>query len=89
MGTVKDDLGMHMNYTDSREHNLVADRNNRTINDLIRFNFYSLTFRMTPNIMVIKLTTIATKHLNWSPVKGGVSTYHRPYFIMRGLSLNL
>ena len=53
-----------MKYTDVRYHKPIADQHNQTVKDSIRSILYSLTYIIIPNIVVKKLTTIATKKLN-------------------------
>ena len=40
---------------------------------------------MNPNLIVKKLTTIATQRLNWFPVTCGFSTYYLLHVIMHGI----
>ena len=87
MDTAKDELGMHMNYTDSGDQKPVSDHNNCMVKGHIISIFHSLLFRLNSNIMVKKISTIENKHLNRFPFKGGVSPYYIPHVIMDGLPL--
>ena len=87
MDTAKDDLGMHMNYTDSGDQKPISEHNNCMVKYHIISIFHSLLFRMISNIMVKKLATIENKHLNWFPFKCGISPYYSPHVIMDGLPI--
>ena len=67
MDIVKDDPGVCMNYTAAGDHEPAADCNNLMFKDHIRSIFHSLPFIIIPKIMVIKITAIKNKCLNWSP----------------------
>ena len=59
-----DELDMHMNYTAAEEHYPDDDHNNNMVRDCTRSIFHSLPFIMIPNLVVSKLTNIATKITN-------------------------
>ena len=88
MGTVKNDLGMHMNYTAAKYHEPVAQHNILTVKDCIRTIFHSLPFIMTPKLMVSKLTTIATNRLNWFSVNVIISHYYISNIIIHWILLD-
>jgi hypothetical protein len=77
-----------MNYTSTGEHESVAERNNRTIQECIRAVFHSLPFKAIPKVMLMHLAMDVTKKLNFFPTKGGVSDYYSPYVIMSGRKLD-
>ena len=57
MDTVKDGLGVHMNYTATGEHEPVSERNNHTFKDHIIPIYHYLPFRIIPKLTVSKTTT--------------------------------
>ena len=50
--TVKHNLGVHMNYKSAGDYEHVSECNNFMVINCIRSIFHSLTFRMTPNLIV-------------------------------------
>jgi hypothetical protein len=88
MDPVKDQLGTTMNYTSTGEHESVAERNNRTIQERIRAVYHSLPFKAIPKVMLQHLAMDCTQKINYFPAKGGVSDYYSPYVIMSGKKLD-
>ena len=65
-----------MQYCNAQDHVPEAERNNRTIKERVRVNFYQLPFKCLPQVLVIILVTEATKKLNYVPAKHGISRYY-------------
>ena len=52
---------INMQYCNAQDHVPEAERNNRTIKERVRVNFYQLPFKCLPQVLVIILVTEATK----------------------------
>ena len=84
MDSVKDELGIDMNYTARGEHVPEAERNNRTIAERIRAAYHNLPYKAIPKLMLKYLAMECTHQLNLFPAKGGVSPYYSPHMIITG-----
>ena len=88
METVKDDLGVTMQYSPSQAHVPEAERNNRVLKERIRATYHRLPFKALP-IKVMKLLVMETaRKLNYFPNQCGISQYYSPRQILHKESLD-
>jgi hypothetical protein len=76
MEKVKDNLGVRMNFTNALDHVPEAERNNRTIKELVRAAYHRLLYKALPRTLVRYLVTTQASQLNLFPAKGGISPYY-------------
>ena len=79
---------IRMNYAAANEHVPRAERNNRTIQERVRCNYYQLPYVHLPRILVKYLVSESTKKLNFFPNKNGVSKYYSPRMILHKENLD-
>ena len=77
-----------MNYASANEHVPRAERNNRTIQERVRCNYYQLPYVHLPKIVVKYLVSESAKKLNFFPNKNGVSKYFSPRMILHKENLD-
>ena len=77
-----------MNYASANEHVPRAERNNRTIQERVRCNYYQLPYVHLPKIVVKYLVSESVKKLNFFPNKNGVSKYFSPRMILHKENLD-
>lgn len=82
MDQVKDELDIEMNYTNAQDHEPTAKRNNRTLKERARAQYYRLPYKAISKVMIRYLVMECANKLNMFPVKGGVSEYYSPRVIM-------
>ena len=82
MEKVEDELQIDMNYTTTGEHENIAERNNRTIQDRIRAEYHRLPYKMIPKLMLTYLAMVCTSCINWFPAKGGISSHCSPHVLL-------
>jgi hypothetical protein len=82
MDKVKDDLGVCMNFTNALDHVSEAERNNRTIKELVRAAYHRLPFKALPRQLIRYLVQTQASQLNLFPAKGGISPYYSPRTIL-------
>jgi hypothetical protein len=82
MEKVKDDLGVHMNFTNALDHVPEAERNNRTIKEQVWAAYHQLPYKALPRQMIRYLVTTQASQLNLFPTKGGISPYYSPRTIL-------
>ena len=88
MDQVKDDLDIDMNYSNPQDHVPEAERNNRTIKERFRAATHRLPFKKIPKVMIRYLAMVETDHLNYFPVKGGISSFYGPRTILGAPALD-
>src|SRR5210317_1695043 len=88
MDDVEDNLGVRMNYTNTRDHVSVAERNNRTIKEAFRTALHRSPYNRIPEVLIKQLAMICTNSLNWFPAKNGVSSNYSPMTIIEGKCLD-
>ena len=71
-----------LNYATVNEHVPQAERNNRTIKDRVRCNYYQLPYDHLPRILVKYLVSTSMKKINFFPAKHGVSKHYTPRKIL-------
>jgi hypothetical protein len=74
---VEDNRDVDMNVTNAQDHVPEAERNNRTIKEMIRAAYHRLPYKAIPQIMICYLAMIQANQLNLFPVKGGFSKYYK------------
>ena len=82
MEPLMDDLNIQANYTSAGEHEITAERNNRTIGECIRMAYHSLPYAALPPTMTKHSAMVVTNQLNYFPAKGGISKFLSPHVIM-------
>ena len=79
---IKDELGIHMNYTSAGEHEPTAERNNQHLKNLIRTQFHRTPYKAIPKLMTAAFGRNAARTSNFYPAKGGISKYYSPQMIV-------
>ena len=79
---------ININYASANEHVPRAERNNRTIQERVRCNYYQLPYVHLPRIIVKYLVSESAKKLNFFPNKNGVSKYYSPRMILHKENLD-
>ena len=79
---IKDDLGIHMNYTSAGEHEPVSERNNQHIKSLVQTQFHQTPYKAIPKLMTASFGRNACRTSNYYPAKGGISQYYSPQMII-------
>jgi hypothetical protein len=82
MDKVKDNLGVHMSFTNALDHVPKADRNNRTIKERVRAAYHRLPYKALPRQLIRYLVQTQASQLNLFPAKGGISPYYSPRTIL-------
>jgi hypothetical protein len=82
MEKVKDDLGVHVNFTNALDHVPEAERNNRTIKERVRAAHHRLPYKALLRQLIRYLVTTQASQLNLFPAKGGISPYYSPRTIL-------
>jgi hypothetical protein len=85
---VKDDLDVDMNFTNAQDNVPEAERNNRTIKEMIRPAYHCLPYKAIPRIMIRYLAIIQANNLNLFPVKEGVSNCYSPPYELNQTNLD-
>ena len=86
--SIGEKFNINMQHCNAQDHVPEAERNNRTIKERVRVNFYQLPFKCLPQVLVIILVTEATKKLNYVPARHGISKYYSPRMIVHKTGLN-
>ena len=84
----KQDPPIRVNYSTAQEHVPRAERNNRTIQERTRCNYYQLPYNHLCRILVKYLVIESTKKINFFPAKHGVSKYYSPRMILHKENLD-
>ena len=84
MDRVKDDMDMHLNYTNAQDHVPVAERNNRMIKEAFRTALHRSGYKKIPCVMIEELALLSMDRLNWVLAKHGVSKYYSLVTIVMG-----
>jgi hypothetical protein len=82
MDKVKDDLGVHMNFTYALDHVPEAERNNRAIKERVWAAYHQLPYKALPRQIIRYLVQTQASQLNLFPAKGGISPYYSPRTIL-------
>ena len=88
MDEVKDNLDVTMNYTNSKDHESVAERNNRTIKESYRTGLHCTPYSRIPKVMIEELMVHSTKRINWFPAKHSIYDTYSPMTILEGQTLD-
>ena len=70
------------NFASAQEHVPEAERNNRTIKERVRSQYYALPYRTLCKKMIIALVMESAAKLNWFPPKNGVSQAYSPRMLI-------
>jgi hypothetical protein len=70
MEKVEDDLDVNMNFTNAQDHVPKAERNNRTIKEMIRAAYHRLPYKAIPRIICKLLGNDPSKPTQSIPSEG-------------------
>ena len=79
---IKDELGIHMEYSGPQAHVPEAERNNRTLKERIRATYHRLPYKAIPKTIMKTLVTESAQKMNYFPAKHGISKYFSPRMIV-------
>ena len=84
----KQDPQIKMNYANAQEHVPRAERNNRTIQERVRCNYYIMPYTHLPRTIIKYTVSESAKKLNYFPSKNGVSRHYSPRMILHQENLD-
>ena len=79
---IKDDFDIEINAVNPDEHVGDIEHLNRTIKEKFWTRYYCLPFKTIPKMTINDLECVTTHAMNLFPLKGRVSTYFSPHFIL-------
>ena len=81
MNRVKDELSVHLNYTNAQDH-VPAEEENRTIKEAFRTALHRSGYVRIPQVMIEESVILCTIRLSWVPTKHCISTHYSPSTIV-------
>ena len=77
-----DDMGIEMNHKNPDYHVTESESNNRVIEDIFRFVYFKLLYKIIPRIVIHHLVMNVTQIFNLFPSEGGVLACYRQHMLM-------